>query len=498
MAAQSKVMTTDSPANSAELSGDPSPSLEPEGQISEPLQAAPELIDLSPRAQRWWPWLMALGLAVALALMWWLSSIFAPLGVGLLLAYVLEPAVDRLEHVLGNRSRAAAVLIGGFFAGLALLTAIAIPMLVQEGRHWAAATMGEGNPQIAKDIDALIDYGTYAEPDLTEWQTSDLVAEARKKGAPQAVLQALGTVKDSDKDGELSLAQALGDQDADGRLDPGYARRWKKLSRDRNTWLGSTFMRLDRTGLLRDTEKQVRTLLDKDTLKKRLDLSTFSTAGNVSMRVLGSLGQVFGILTTAALVTVLVPVYAFFFLLALPRWRERLPLYLPAQSRDRWLHVLGRIGAAVSGFVRGRLVVCGLVGLVTAIGWAVLGVRLGMLMGLLVGLLTVVPLANVLAFGPVLLMGLLDVASDVHGWGWFAGVIAMYSLGQLVESVLNPIIVGDAVQLDMVSIVVAFLVGAAVAGMVGLLVAVPIAATGRILLEELVLPRWRAWAAARA
>jgi predicted PurR-regulated permease PerM len=143
-------------------------------------------------------------------------------------------------------------------------------------------------------------------------------------------------------------------------------------------------------------------------------------------------------------------------------------------------------------------VVCGLVGLVTAIGWAVLGVRLGMLMGLLVGLLTVVPLANVLAFGPVLLMGLLDVASDVHGWGWFAGVIAMYSLGQLVESVLNPIIVGDAVQLDMVSIVVAFLVGAAVAGMVGLLVAVPIAATGRILLEELVLPRWRAWAAARA
>lgn len=450
------------------------------------------------RAARWWPWLLAAGLLAVLAAMWWLSAIFAPLGAGLLLAYVLEPATDRLERVLGQRSRAAAVLIGGFFAALALLTAVTLPMLVQEGRHWVAAAMGEGNPKIARDIDALIDYGDYADPDATTWQTEALVAQARKQGAPQAVLAALATLRDGDAERELSLAEALGDRDGDGRLDPGYARRWKKLSRDRSTWLGSTLQRLDRTGVLRDVERQVRALLDRDALKRRLDLSTVSTAGDVSMRVLGSLGQVLALLSTAAMVTVLVPVYAFFFVLALPRWRQRLPLYLPEASRARWLHVLGRIGAAVSGFVRGRLVVCGLVGLITAIGWAMLGVRLGLLMGLAVGALTVVPLANVLAFAPVVLMGLLDVASDVHGWGWFAGLVVVYVVGQVAESVLNPIIVGDAVQLDMVTIVVAFLVGGAVAGLVGLLVAVPIAATGRILLEELVLPRWRAWAAARS
>jgi predicted PurR-regulated permease PerM len=105
-----------------------------------------------------------------------------------------------------------------------------------------------------------------------------------------------------------------------------------------------------------------------------------------------------------------------------------------------------------------------------------------------------VPFVHVLALAPALLMSLLEVAMGTHGWGWLAGVLAVYAAGQVADSVCTPLIVGDAVQLDMVTILVALLIGGAVAGAVGLVLAVPMAATLRILAEELVWPRWRRWA----
>ena len=450
----------------------------------------------SNRLRRWWPWLLTAGLLATAGLMWWLSAIFAPLGLGLLLAYVLEPAADRLEPWLGRRSRAAALLIGSFFASLLVLGAVAVPMLLQEGRHWAAAASGEGNSEISSGLVAMVGYGDYADPDADEWKAADLAAAAEAQKAPAAVVKVLRKAMPAEGRGQTTLAEAVGDRDADGYLDPGYAKRWKMLSRDRNSLVGSWLQRLDRTGAPRMVERQLSDLLAKDRLQKLMGGSTLTTAGDVGLRVLGSLREVLSLLTAVAMATLLIPVYAFFFLLALPRWKQHLPAYLPAATRERWLHVLGRIGRSVAAFVRGRMVVCAIVGAMTAVGWALMGVRLGLLMGLAVGVLTVVPLANVLAFAPVAVMGLLDVASDLHGWGWYLGLVGVYAAGQIAESVLNPIIVGDAVQLDMVTIIVAFLVGGAVAGLIGLVVAVPVAATARILLEELVLPRWRSWAAA--
>lgn len=82
----------------------------------------------------------------------------------------------------------------------------------------------------------------------------------------------------------------------------------------------------------------------------------------------------------------------------------------------------------------------------------------------------------------------------MHGAGWLIGVLAVYAIGQISESVLNPIIVGDAVSLDMVTMIVSLFIGGTIAGFLGLLLAVPVAATLKILAEELLLPRWRAWA----
>ncbi len=446
---------------------------------------------------RWTPWLIATLVCGALVAMWWLSAIFAPVLIGLLLAWVLLPLNEAVAARLGSRGRAAGLLIGGFALAGLLLAAVAVPMLIHEGRHWVATASGEGHAAATRDLQAVIHYGQWADPDADVWDANELATAAQKAGAPAATVAALRLAQPSKSDQALRLAEAMGDLDGDGRLEPGYAKRFRQLSRDRKSWLGGALFWLDKNGVVAAAQKWVKNATQRDKLAQLWAGGTLSAAGDVGLRLLGSVRQAMSSALAVVVGALLVPLYAFFFLIVLPDWRRALPEYLPATGRDKWLRVLGRIGGAIAGFVRGRLVVCSIVAALTAIGWMVLGVRLGLLLGLAVGALTVVPLANVAALVPALAICLVDVASDVHGWGWFGGVVAVYAVGQIAESVLNPIIVGDAVQLDMVTIIVAFLVGAAVAGLVGLLLAVPVAATLRILAEELLLPRWRLWAADR-
>jgi predicted PurR-regulated permease PerM len=443
-----------------------------------------------------WRWIAGLGgLAVLGWTVWWLSAVFVPLAIGLLLAFVLAPTVDKLEPKLGSRAKAAGLLLSGSGLVLALGTVASIPLLAKEVQHWIAAVSGEGNQEIAKDLTGFVDYGGYVDPDLDKWDSATLVATAIRMQAPARVIEVLRHAIPAQSTGDTDLAAALGDRDGDGRLDPGYVKRIQMLAKNRNSALGQRLASVERTKWFRDGMTSLQQATSREQIKKLLTGGqTWSTAGDVGKRLLGGVLTWLSLATAVALGTLLVPVYAFFLLMALPRWRDRVPLYFPASSRETSIRILRRIRDSISAFVRGRLVVCAIVGLVTAVGWAVLGVRLGALAGMAVGALTLIPLANLLVLAPVTLMSLLDVASDVHGWAWFAGMLGAFTLGQIAESVLNPLIVGDAVQLDTLSMLVALFAGGAVGGFLGLLLAVPVAATARILAEELVLPRWRAWA----
>lgn len=445
-------------------------------------------------ARRWSSWLW---LPLTAAVLWGLTqlaSVVTPLLVALTLAFVLDPAVTRLAVRLGNRTRATLLVLGSALLVIGIAVAVAIPMLTSEARHWVAAARGEGPAGLSRGHDQVVDYGAWTDPDTEVWQAGTLAAALQRRDAPAAVVQVVQAAKPSASEEGMSLCDAVGDYDCDGKIDPGYARRWKALKRDRNSWAAALAQTLDRSGLTRMAEHWSRTSTLNKEVGKWLQGDGLADAGSWGKRVLGSLGTLLSTLLGWAMAAVLIPFYAFAFLHHLPRWRETVPRYLPHHSRAQWVHIGRRIGHAISGFVRGRLVVCAVVGLLTGIGWLVMGVRLGLLMGLLVGALTVVPFVNIVALVPVLLMSLLEVATGAHGWGWLAGVIAVYGAGQVADSVLNPVIVGDAVQLDMVSIVVALLIGGAVAGALGLVVAIPVAASLRILAEEWLLPRWRMWA----
>jgi predicted PurR-regulated permease PerM len=224
-------------------------------------------------------------------------------------------------------------------------------------------------------------------------------------------------------------------------------------------------------------------------------------------RLLGAIGSTaervlrfaFGLLQLSIIVF-LVPFYFYFFSVSFPRLVEFGRSLVPERNRERTVHLVSAMDRAVSGFVRGRIVIAAIMGILFAFGWWICGVPYAVALGLFVGALSLVPylggIGVPIAVG-LLLFDQLQLDPSMR-WPWWAIVLWPTVVFIIVQSfegyVLTPIIAGKVTDLDPVTIVVAILAGGSVAGVYGMLLAIPIAACAKILLKEVVLPSIRAWA----
>jgi len=217
-----------------------------------------------------------------------------------------------------------------------------------------------------------------------------------------------------------------------------------------------------------------------------------SISGGLAEGAAGLLTNV-GALLGLALDIVLIPIYAFFLALAMPGIRRTGRRYLPAQGRERSMRILHDIERVVAAFFRGRLIVCLICAALVWIGFAMLGVPYAALFGLLIGLATAVPLAGLLFLIPACLLMLVEGGDGLALR--ITGVLAVYTVVQTLEmTVFTPTIMGREVELHPVTLIVALLLLGNLLGILGLILAVPIAATGRILAREFLLPRLRIYA----
>ena len=85
-------------------------------------------------------------------------------------------------------------------------------------------------------------------------------------------------------------------------------------------------------------------------------------------------------------------------------------------------------------------------------------------------------------------------------WWWVIGapVVVYFIVQSLDDYVWTPIIQGKSTNMDTPSILFASLAGGALAGIYGLLLAIPVAACGKIVIKEIVWPRFEAWKEGRA
>ena len=196
------------------------------------------------------------------------------------------------------------------------------------------------------------------------------------------------------------------------------------------------------------------------------------------------LGQAVNIGLTA-LTTVLQVLLMFIvaFLLALDAAgvRRVLRRLVPNDYRTDFDQIWRRIRRMLYAYVRGQLIIAGLIGILSGIACAVLGLPDAVALGLLAGITAVVPyLGPFLGAIPAVLVGL--AASPLKA----LLIAAVYFvISNVILNFVYPKVMGDAVRLPPLLVIVAFIAGFSWAGVLGMFVAVPIAATLRILFDHI-------------
>jgi predicted PurR-regulated permease PerM len=129
--------------------------------------------------------------------------------------------------------------------------------------------------------------------------------------------------------------------------------------------------------------------------------------------------------------------------------------------------------------MRGQLAICALVGLVTGVAMWVVGVPYSLALGIVAGVTAFIPF-----IGPFLgvIPALAVAAFVVQSQGKVVLVAVLYFvISTIIYNFISPKIFGDAVHLSPMLVIIAFVVGGYLAGILGLFIAVPVAATVRIL-----------------
>jgi predicted PurR-regulated permease PerM len=173
---------------------------------------------------------------------------------------------------------------------------------------------------------------------------------------------------------------------------------------------------------------------------------------------------------------VITPVVAFYLLCDWERVLATVDGWIPLQHRDTVRGLARDIDNAIAGFVRGQAVICLILAVFYATGLTFCGLNSGFLIGLATGLLSFIPYVGALT--GFLVAAVVAVAQFWPEWTPMLMVVGVFVIGQALEGyVLSPNLVGAKVGLHPVWMMFALIAFGYLFGFVGLLVAIPLAAT---------------------
>ena len=200
-------------------------------------------------------------------------------------------------------------------------------------------------------------------------------------------------------------------------------------------------------------------------------------------RLLGISGTALAVtksVVTAVIAIVTIAFLTLFMLLEGPAWVERFYSLLPVEKQPRWRKVGYDIYRTIGGYVTGNLAISLIAGVVSTAVFLAVGVPYAVALGLLVAILDLIPLAGAtIAAIVVTTVAFLDSTTS--------GIIILifFVLYQQLENhVLQPVVYGRTVQLSPLAVLIAVLIGAKLAGVVGALAAIPVAGAVQVLLVD--------------
>jgi predicted PurR-regulated permease PerM len=232
---------------------------------------------------------------------------------------------------------------------------------------------------------------------------------------------------------------------------------------------------------LQDHSSQLGKLNDRFHIQQRL--TGFLSGGGTSL-VGGVLGAGKMVLTAATSLLIVI-VLAIYFLAGMPSIKNLLYRLAPRSRRPRVILISEDIFTKVGGFVLGNIITSLIAGAGTYIWLLIFGVPYALVLALFIAFMDMIPVIGSTVGGIVVSLIALTVSLPVA----IATVVFYVAYRQAEDYFLVPKIMGKAVAVPAVVTVLATLIGGALLGIIGALIAIPVAAAIRLLLNEIALPR---------
>jgi predicted PurR-regulated permease PerM len=234
-----------------------------------------------------------------------------------------------------------------------------------------------------------------------------------------------------------------------------------------------------------------------------------SNAAEINKRLVsagtGLIGGALGLVASVGHLIFGTVLTAFFFFFLCTSWGRVLDFWaglVPEKKQGRVFDLVGKMDRVIAGFVRGRLTIAACMMVLYSIGYWLAGMPAPLLIGPIVGALVIIPFSNLISTPVVILLTFLDPPTEGFRGEWWWCIVGPMIVGACCQTiddyVLNPKIQGKHTHMDVPTILFASIAGGALAGFYGLLVAIPVAACVKILLNEVFWPRFRAWSQGQA
>jgi predicted PurR-regulated permease PerM len=182
----------------------------------------------------------------------------------------------------------------------------------------------------------------------------------------------------------------------------------------------------------------------------------------------------------AAVITIIALTY--FMLLEGPMWLKRFYSLFSEQTAMRLEGIFGNIGKVVGGYVSGNLLISMIAGLSSGLVLWIMDVPFALALGLLVALLDLIPLVGA-TFAAIIVTTVAFVSTD-SVWSGVVVLIFFVVYQQVENHLLQPLVYGRTVQLSPLVVLIAVLIGASLAGVLGALGAIPIAGALQVLILD--------------
>jgi predicted PurR-regulated permease PerM len=213
----------------------------------------------------------------------------------------------------------------------------------------------------------------------------------------------------------------------------------------------------------------------------------FTTNREEVLAVVRGAGSVVGWVVHLALAVTLGPILAFYALSDLDRLSSGMALLLPPGRRTEAVEVAGRIGRIVGSYFRGQLVVAVFVGTATALGLALVDLPFWAVVGIATGLFNLVPLIGPTLGGAIGVLVALTVGTGVQQA--ILVVVVMVAVQQVDNHLVTPLVVGRSVSIHPITVILALIVAGSLGGIPLMFIAIPVAATIKLVLLHLAVTR---------